>query len=104
MTGKPRSILSDELSNAINELTEELSASNLWEDVEFRNLILTEALPQTLQKELGLDTILTRVPTNYLKAIFGSYLAGRFIYAHGSNPGQFAFFEFMVEKRKGVQG
>lgn len=104
LTGKPRSILSDELSNAINELTEELSASNLWEDVEFRNLILTEALPQTLQKELGLDTILTRVPTNYLKAIFGSYLAGRFIYAHGSNPGQFAFFEFMVEKRKGVQG
>lgn len=101
-TGKPRSILSDDLSNAINDLTEELSNSNLWADVEFRNQILSEALPNKLIEKIGLDTILDRVPDSYLKAIFGSYLAGRFIYEKGSSPTQFAFFEYMVEKRRGV--
>lgn len=99
-TKKPRSILSDELSYAINDLTEELSASSLWEDEAFRNGILAEALPKQLQNAIGLDVILQRVPSNYLRAIFGSYLAGRFIYEMGSSPGQFAFFEYMVEKRK----
>lgn len=99
-TGKPRSIISDELSNSINELTEELSASSLWDDEVFRNSILKEALPKTLQKAIGLEEILGRVPNNYLRAIFGSHLAGRFIYEKGSSPGQFAFFEFMINKRK----
>lgn len=101
-TQKARSVLSDELSYAINDLTEELSASSLWDDVAFRNAILSEALPKQLQKAIGLDVILKRVPTNYLRAIFGSYLAGRFIYAKGPNPGQFAFFEYMVEKRRAL--
>lgn len=102
-TGKPRSVLSDELSNAINDLTEELSASTLWDDVAFRNSVLSEVLPKQLQNAIGLDTILVRVPINYLRAIFGSYLAGRFIYEKGANPGQFAFFEFMVKKRKDIK-
>lgn len=101
-TGKPRSVLSDELSNAINDLTEELSASTLWDDVAFRNSVLSEVLPKQLQTEIGLEVILERVPTNYLRAIFGSYLAGRFIYEKGASPGQFAFFEFMVQKRNAI--
>lgn len=100
LTRKPKSVLSDELSYAINDLTEELSASSLWDDEAFRNAILSEALPKKLQEAIGLEVILARVPSNYLRAIFGSYLAGRFIYERGPNPGQFAFFEYMVEKRK----
>lgn len=34
-----------------------------------------------------------QVPDNYLRSIFGSYLASRFVYEHGSSPSQFAFFE-----------
>lgn len=103
LTGKSRSVLSDELSNAINDLTEELSNSNLWLDIDFRNQVLSEALPNTLIKQIGLETILERVPDSYLKAIFGSYLAGRFIYDKGASPSQFAFFEYMVEKRQHVE-
>ncbi|KAA8901754.1 hypothetical protein TRICI_006000 [Trichomonascus ciferrii] len=99
LTGKPRCVLSDDLSNAINELTEDLKASNLWKDVDFRNQILNEALPKILIEKIGLDLILERVPDSYLQAIFGSYLAGRFVYEKGISPGQFAFFEFMVEKK-----
>lgn len=102
LTGKARSLLSDDLSYAINELTEDLQKSSLWEDVEFRNYILHSALPKLLVEKIGLDTILSRVPDSYLQAIFGSYLAGRFVYEKGISPGQFAFFEFMIEKKKGL--
>ncbi|KAK9475374.1 Glutamate/Leucine/Phenylalanine/Valine dehydrogenase-domain-containing protein [Dipodascopsis tothii] len=99
-TGKPRSILSDDLSNAITSLTEELQNSNLWDDETFRNAILAEALPKLLLDKLGLATIIERVPLAYMKSIFGSYLAGRFVYEFGAEPGQFAFFEFMTNKQR----
>ncbi|KAK9246544.1 Glutamate/Leucine/Phenylalanine/Valine dehydrogenase-domain-containing protein [Lipomyces tetrasporus] len=99
-SGKPSSILSDELSNAITDLTEELQNSQLWDDTVFRNAVLKEALPKLLQDAIGLGTIIRRVPVAYMKAIFGSYLAGRFVYEKGPNPGQFAFFEFMIKKRQ----
>lgn len=34
-----------------------------------------------------------KVPDNYLRAIFGSYLASRFVYEFGNSPSQFAFFD-----------
>jgi glutamate dehydrogenase len=98
----PRSILSDTLSVAINNLSDELSHSELWHDIAFRNQILNEALPKTLVAKIGLDTVLDRVPDTYLQAIFGSYLAGRFIYERGANPSQFAFFDFMTKKREAM--
>ena len=34
-----------------------------------------------------------QVPDKYLRAIFGSYLASRFVYEYGSSPSQFAFYD-----------
>jgi len=34
-----------------------------------------------------------QVPENYLRAIFGSYLASRFVYEFGCSPSQYAFFD-----------
>lgn len=101
-TGKPRSILSDELSVAITKLDEELQKSELWDNIPLRAAILEEALPNLLLQKIGLDMILKRVPENYLRAIFGSYLASRFIYEHGSAPSQFSFFDFMSKKMKAL--
>lgn len=101
-TGKPRSILSDELSIAITKLDEELQKSELWDNKALRAAILEEALPNILLEKIGLETILQRVPDSYLRAIFGSYLASRFIYEHGSAPSQFSFFDFMSRKIKAL--
>ena len=96
ITGTPRSILSDTLSLAITKLDEELqNYGALWNDEKLRLAIFREALPQTLQHTVGLQNILERVPEGYLKAIFGSFMASRFVYQHGPTPSQFAFFEFM---------
>lgn len=92
-TGTPRSILSDKLSVAITTLDEELQHSDLWENERIRKAVLADALPNLLLDKLGLDTIISRVPDAYLRAIFGSYLASRFVYEYGSSPNQFAFYD-----------
>jgi glutamate dehydrogenase len=99
-TRKPRCVLSDELSLEIIKLDEELQKTALWDNISLRKTIMNEALPETLLKQIGLDLILERVPVAYLKAIFGSYLASRFIYLNGIGASQFAFFDFMNQKLK----
>ncbi|KAI9812051.1 MAG: NAD-dependent glutamate dehydrogenase [Pycnora praestabilis] len=97
-TGLPRSTLSDTLSVAITKLDEELQKTELWNNIELRRLVLKDALPALLLEKIGLETILERVPENYSRAIFGSYLASRFVYEFGSSPSQFAFFDFMSKR------
>lgn len=98
-TGKPISLLSDELSFAILRLNAELQqADNLWNNVPLRLLVLSEAIPKLLVDLVGgdLSTIIARLPETYLKALFGASLASRFVYEQGINSNQFAFFEYMT--------
>ncbi|KAL3496984.1 Glutamate/Leucine/Phenylalanine/Valine dehydrogenase-domain-containing protein [Aspergillus germanicus] len=97
-TGLPRSVLSDRLSLAITQLDEELQKTELWDNVDLRRSVLNDALPKLLLDKIGLDTILQRVPESYLRAIFGSHLASRFVYEYGSGPSQFSFFNFMTKR------
>jgi glutamate dehydrogenase len=60
-TGEPRSILSDTLSIAITKLDEELQNTELWNNVEFRQSVLSEALPNLLLQQIGLEKIIERV-------------------------------------------
>jgi len=102
-TGVARSTLSDRLSLAITKLDEELQEfAELWDNKSLRVAVFKEALPKTLQSTVGLDKILERVPVNYLKSIFGSYLASRFVYEYGATPSQFAFFDFMRKRLSGA--
>ncbi|KAI8053760.1 Glutamate/Leucine/Phenylalanine/Valine dehydrogenase-domain-containing protein [Syncephalis plumigaleata] len=95
-TNQPRPIISDELSHAIVNLKDELQGTTLWNNKGLRHVVLREALPKLLQEQVGLESIIRNVPDSYLRAIFGSYLASRFVYKHGISPSQFAFFEFMT--------
>ena len=97
-TGILNSRLSDTLSVAITKLQEELQKTKLWDDVELRKSVFKDALPKMLLDKVGLDKIMQRVPENYLRSIFGSFLASRFVYEYGSTPSQFAFFDFMSKR------
>src|SRR5262249_8433048 len=94
-TGVAISTLSDTLSVAITKLDEELQKTTLWDDRELRRSVFREALPKLLLEVVGLGKIEERVPEGYLRSIFGSYLASRFVYEFGASPSQFAFFDFM---------
>ncbi|KAJ5627562.1 Glutamate dehydrogenase NAD-dependent [Penicillium herquei] len=102
-TGVLRSVLSDRLSLAITKLDEELQQTELWDNVALRHSVLGDALPRLLLDKIGLATILERVPENYLRAIFGSHLASRFVYKYGNNPSQFSFFDFMTKRLQQIQ-
>ncbi|OBT62644.1 NAD-specific glutamate dehydrogenase [Pseudogymnoascus sp. 23342-1-I1] len=97
-TGVARSVLSDTLSIAITKLDEELQNTELWHNEPLRRSVLKDALPKLLLDKIGLDAIIERVPDNYLRAIFGSYLASRFVYEFGTSTSQFAFFDFMSKR------
>lgn len=60
-TGIARSILSDSLSNAITKLDEEMQGTELWDNVQLRQSVLSDALPSLLLEKVGLQTILERV-------------------------------------------
>eukprot|EP00127_Corallochytrium_limacisporum_P005637 Clim_evm16s210 gene=Clim_evmTU16s210 len=96
-TGLPRCVLTDQVSVKIVELSEELSQSPLWNNAELRTVIFNEYCPQALLKLVPLDDIIERVPDSYLRAIFGSYLASRYVYRYGMTSSPFTFFEFMTE-------
>ncbi|OBT52925.1 NAD-specific glutamate dehydrogenase [Pseudogymnoascus sp. 24MN13] len=97
-TGVARSVLSDTLSIAITKLDEELQNTELWHNEPLRRSVLKDALPKLLLDKIGLDAIIERVPDNYLRSIFGSYLASRFVYEFGTSTSQFAFFDFMSKR------
>lgn len=101
-TGKPFCELSDDLSVAINLLADDLAGSKeLWDDdVAFRNAVLQDALPELLLKEVGLEQILVRVPETYLRALFATHLALRFVYTKGIDANPAKFLEYISALRK----
>ena len=93
----PKSKYSDELSLAITKFDQELQCATLYENFKFRNIVLSEAIPPILVNKLGLDAIIQRLPEPYARAMFGSYLASRFIYQYGINASPLSFFEFVTK-------
>ena len=76
---KPRTNISDELSQTLNNLQAELEGSDLYDDVPSRNGVMRRAIPKTLIDLLGLDTLLTRLPEAYQRALFSSWVASHFV-------------------------
>ncbi|KAF8158475.1 NAD-specific glutamate dehydrogenase [Crassisporium funariophilum] len=91
---KPRTTISDELSQTLNNLQAELESSDLFDDVPSRNGVMRRAIPKTLVDQVGLETLLTRLPEPYQRALFSSWVASHFIYKYGVNGSSVDFFHF----------
>jgi glutamate dehydrogenase len=76
---KPRTLISDELSSTLNDLQADLEASDLFDDLPSRRGVLGKAIPQTLVKQVGLDTLMKRLPEPYQRALFSSWVASHFV-------------------------
>ncbi|KAH7885197.1 NADH-dependent glutamate dehydrogenase [Phlebopus sp. FC_14] len=94
---KPRTQISDELSITLNNLQEELESSDLFDDVPSRRGVMRRAIPKTLVDQIGLDTLLERLPEPYQRALFSSWVSSHFIYKHGVNGSSVDFFHFARE-------
>ncbi|KDR82436.1 hypothetical protein GALMADRAFT_237757 [Galerina marginata CBS 339.88] len=91
---KTRTAISDELSQTLNNLQAELESSDLFDDVPSRNGVMSRAIPKTLVDQVGLETLLKRLPEAYQKALFSSWVASHFIYKYGVNGSSVDFFHF----------
>jgi len=91
---KPRTTISDELSQTLNNLQAELEGSDLYDDVPSRNGVMHRAIPKTLVDQIGLETLLKRLPEAYQRALFSSWVASHFVYKYGVNCSSVDFFHF----------
>jgi len=95
--GIPRSILSDQISEKINSITDAIYNSTLFEKKTLFQSVVECCCPRVLIEHVGFETILERVPNAYLRAIFASRLASRYVYEHGLDADEIHFYNFVQQ-------
>jgi glutamate dehydrogenase len=93
--GKPMSIVSDMISNRINELNAKLKSSGMWDNPALVREVLAEVAPKSLQNLLGIETIISRLPKSYLDATLSAHFASRFVYENGLAQDEFTLYRFL---------
>ncbi|CAO1629428.1 unnamed protein product [Sympodiomycopsis kandeliae] len=101
ISDKPRSVISTELSQALNALSEELESTDLFHNVGIRNAVMSHVFPSVLQKKVGLETLIERIPEAYAKSAFAAFLAADFVYKRGSNASHVAFYSHLTNLATG---
>lgn len=93
----PLPLILPQLSVKITDLSASIERSDsLWHNAPLRASVLRDALPAAIVDLVGgADVAIGRLPENYLRALFGSRLASRFVYAAGLHTPEFAFFEYV---------
>jgi glutamate dehydrogenase len=93
--GIPWVVLTDRISDKINSVTDAIYASELFKDRKlFRNVIQC-CCPNVLVDELGFAKIMRRVPEAYLRAVFASRIASRYVYSCGLDANEIDFHNFI---------
>eukprot|EP00823_Brevimastigomonas_motovehiculus_P009936 TRINITY_DN97_c0_g2_i1.p1 TRINITY_DN97_c0_g2~~TRINITY_DN97_c0_g2_i1.p1 ORF type:complete len:1189 (-),score=376.78 TRINITY_DN97_c0_g2_i1:339-3905(-) len=94
-TGIPRCVLTNIISDKINEMNMLVQGSKLYDNMDVRVAVLKEALSPLMLKAIGFENIMKRVPDAYMRAIFGCYLGSRYVYQYGIAANAFSFFDLM---------
>ena len=76
---KARTLISDELSSTLNNLQAKLEGSDLFDDAVTREAVMKRAIPKTLIDQVGLATLLKRIPGAHQRALFSSWIAAHFV-------------------------
>ncbi|PWN23922.1 putative glutamate dehydrogenase, NAD(+)-specific [Microstroma glucosiphilum] len=95
-TSLPRSLISSQLSDALNSLSEELEGTNLFQNVTIRNAVLSHVFPGVLQRKIGLEAAIERIPEAYAKSAFAAWLAADFVYKNGPQASHVSFYQHLT--------
>ncbi len=95
-TGKPYTLLTNEVSNAINSIADQVRATHLPQNATLRRNLIERMVPATLLQKIGLETLLQRVPESYLNAMIATYVATTFVYENGLDTEQIEFYEHLT--------
>ncbi len=94
-TGTPYTILTNEISDTINSISDQVRESSLPSQKVIRNTILEKMCPKVLLEKVPLKTILERVPSSYLDAMVACRIATDFIYQHGVDIKEVEFYNYL---------
>lgn len=95
----PRSILTDLISEKINLIKDAVGKSDLVNDRSLFKKVTECCIPGALVEEIGFAKTIKRVPMAYLKALFASELASRYVYRYGLDANEVNFYEFVKKAR-----
>jgi glutamate dehydrogenase len=93
--GTPRAILTDVISEKINQIKDAIAASNLYANKALAKKVIAAGVPAVLGEKIGLDKIMKRVPESYLRALFAARIAGAYVYKYGLEANEVDFFDFL---------
>ena len=94
---RPLSVISDDIGRQLIDLQNELENSELWHyDEASRKKVLSLGMPKPLVDHVGLDKLIDRLPEQYAKSIFSSYVASRFLYSFGVRGSKVNFLQFFT--------
>jgi glutamate dehydrogenase len=96
----PRAILSDLVSKKINLVTDAVYASDLHKDKDLFKNVIKRSCPAVLMKAIGFEKVLERVPDIYLRAVFASRLASRYVYSFGLDANEIDFHKYIESHRR----
>ncbi|MGB9837039.1 MAG: NAD-glutamate dehydrogenase domain-containing protein [Candidatus Saccharicenans sp.] len=99
-TGIPRAVLTDLISEKINQIKDAVRESDLIKDKVLLKKVIEVGVPKSLVKLVGVNRIINKLPENYLRALFASRLAGRYVYTHGLQANEIDFYRFLEEFKK----
>jgi glutamate dehydrogenase len=85
------------ISEKINQIKDSVSRSDLLKDTALFRRVTACCIPRVLVEEVGLAKIMRRLPKPYLKAVFASQLASRYVYKYGLSANEVNFYEFLKE-------
>jgi len=92
----PFTLLINDVSRRINDLTDAVAESDLPEDPAIQSKAIQEYTPGSLLDLVGLDTIISRVPDMYLRAIVATKLASDFVYTYGLEGNAVDFYRYIT--------
>ena len=93
--GLPFTHLTNFVSRKINDLTDAIFNSDLPANLQLKKNLIEDYTPKPLLELIGLESILDRVPENYLNAIVATRLATGFVYAHGLDGNEIDFYKYL---------
>lgn len=96
----PRAVLTDLLSEKINQIKDAVAASDLASNKALFAAALRCCIPKVLIELVGFERILERVPHSYQKALFAAALASQYVYKYGLDANEINFYDFLKEIQK----
>ncbi|MFQ3620996.1 MAG: NAD-glutamate dehydrogenase domain-containing protein [Spirochaetales bacterium] len=97
--GIPLTVLSNQVSGKINQITDTVRESSLVKDERIVRKVIEIYTPKPLLELLGLEEILRRVPASYIQAITATKIATDYVYTKGLQANEVDFVDFIQSLR-----